>query len=97
MLVRGAWRGWKTLFDSLDQYNLLSHKITIGPVVVCKSDESKIQPIISKALERFDIAFQPNMAERVKQAIEKASISEDHAVSEVVNLSEAVDLHLQIY
>jgi len=96
MLVEGAWRGWTSLFNILEQYNLLYPKKFIGPIVVSKSNESRMQKIID-ALAGFDIVLQADMLQLVAQRMDDETNTSDKAVPMKIDLSKDFDLILHLY
>lgn len=101
MLIEGTWRGWKSLFDNLEKNNFLTSTISIGPVVVGKSDGIQLRNAkILDAFKRFNVEDESHtsMLELVDRAIEEVcDASENIASRKTVRLPKNVDLYLHIY
>ena len=106
MLIKGAWQGWKSLFNNLRRRHQLEPGVTIGPIVVKKSACGKeyvtkrVGRIWAGALPRGVKADMEGVVESIVCATLKTDISHlsgSQYIQKTVSVTENVSVILDIY
>ena len=101
MLVEGAWRGWKSLFETLQSRNQLLPDVSIGPLVLQKSALSAISSSVARILDGKDISVdKEDVMQSIREAVEMldtTGLRPDEHIEHCIKVAPHTTLKLKVF